>query len=149
MAKGAIINTVGKDLENYRKDIFKKVKDLVVDKTTKVELLANRDLIANSSIRLNLNFISVDKRFLDGGFTGEVGVMGENDMAAYVEFGTGLSAKKILAPYPKWVQDIAYQFYVNGMGTLQGKPYLYNNFLVVWGEFVKELEAILKKEYKS
>lgn len=149
MAKGAIINTVGRDLKNYRKDIIKKVKDLVVDKTTKVELLANRDLIANSTVEFNLNFISVDKRFLDGGLTGEVGVMGENEMAAYVEFGTGLSAKKILSKYPKWIQDIAYQFYVNGMGTLQGKPYLYNNFLVVWGEFVKELEAILKKEYKS
>ena len=149
MAKGAIINTVGRDLKNYRKDIIKKVKDLVVDKTTKVELMANRDLIANSSVEFNLNFISVDKRFLDGGLTGEVGVMGENEMAAYVEFGTGLSAKKILSKYPKWIQDIAYQFFVNGMGTLQGKPYLYNNFLVVCGEFVKDLEAILKKEYKS
>ena len=149
MAKGAIINTVGIDLENYRKDIVKKVKDLIVDKTTKVELLANRDLIANSTVEFNLNFISVDKRFLDGGFTGEVGVMGYNEMAAYIEFGTGLSAKEILSKYPKWIQDIAYKFYVNGMGTLQGKPYLYNNFLIVWAEFVIELEAILKKKYKS
>lgn len=149
MAKGAIINTVGIDLENYRKDIVKKVKDLIVDKTTKVELLANRDLIANSTVEFNLNFISVDKRFLDGGFTGEVGVMGYNEMAAYIEFGTGLSAKEILSKYPKWIQDIAYQFYVNGMGTLQGKPYLYNNFLIVWAEFVWELGKILKKKYKS
>lgn len=148
MAKGAIINTVGRDLENYRKDIVKKVRDLIVDKTTKVELLANRDLIANSTVEFNLNFISVDKKFLDGGFTGEVGVMGENEMAAYIEFGTGLSAEDILSKYPKWVQEIAWNFFKTGEGTLQGKPYLYNNFLIVWGEFVKELDAILKKEYK-
>lgn len=149
MAKGAIINTVGRDLDRYRKNIVKKVQNLIVDKTTKVELLANRSLTANSTATFNLNFIRVDKKISDGGFTGEVGVMGYNEMAAYIEFGTGLSAKDILSKYPKWIQDIAYQFYVNGMGTLTGKPYLYNNFLIVWGEFVKELDEILKKEYKS
>ena len=34
--------------------------------------------------------------------------------AMYFEFGTGLSASQILAPYPQWVKDIAYEYYVSG-----------------------------------
>ena len=40
--------------------------------------------------------------------------------AMYFEFGTGLSASQILAPYPQWVKDIAYEYYVSGKGTLIG-----------------------------
>lgn len=146
MAKGAIINTIGRDLEKYRKDKIKQVRNLVQDSITKVELMANRDLTANSTAEFNLNFIHVDKKFEKGGLKGEVGVMGDNDMAAYIEFGTGLSAKDILSDYPQWVRDIAYQFYVNGLGTLRGKPYLYNNFLIVQAEFERELEKIMKSK---
>jgi len=53
--------------------------------------------------------------------TGEVGVLGENNLAAYFEFGTGLSAREILAPYPQWIKDIAWQFYVNGLGYIERK----------------------------
>ena len=69
--------------------------------------------------------------------------MGSNDMAAYIEFGTGLSAADILSNYPQWVKDIAMQFYVNGQGTLDGHPYLYNNFLTVQASFERELEKIM------
>lgn len=138
--KGAIINTVGKDLENYRKDIVKKVRNLVQDCITEVEILATRDAP---------NFISIDKKFSKGGLVGEVGVMGDNPMAAYIEFGTGLDAVRILSSYPQWVKDIAMQFYVNGEGTLQGKPYLYNNFLVIQHRFEAELKEILDKKYRS
>jgi len=141
--KGAIINTIGEDLKRYRSAKMTAVKNLVVDSITKIERLANRSLIAGSTEELNLNFINVDKTFSDGGLTGEVGVMGENDMAAYIEFGTGLHAKDILSNYPKWVSEIAMQFYVNGRGTLQGHPYLYNNFLTVQAEFERELEIIM------
>ncbi|MGJ1367405.1 hypothetical protein [Sphingobacterium spiritivorum] len=134
MASGAIINTIGRDLERWRKDKVKRVRDLVQDSITKVEILATRSAP---------NFISIDKKFTKGGFVGEVGVMGSNDMAAYIEFGTGLSARSILANYPRWVQDIAMKFYVNGQGTLQGKPYLYNNFLVVQAEFERQLQIIM------
>lgn len=143
---GAIINTIGKDLENYRKDKVKKIRNLVVDSVTKIEYLANRSLIASSSEEINLNFISVDKVITEGGLKGEVGVMGDNDLAAYYEFGTGLSAEEILSKYPKWVQDIAQQFWVNGRGTLEGKPYLYNNFLIVQAEFERELKKIMESK---
>ncbi|MDH5825768.1 hypothetical protein [Sphingobacterium faecium] len=141
---GAIINTIGRDLEKYRKDKVKKIRNLVIDCTTKIERLANRSLAANSSEEFNLNFISVDKVISEGGLKGEVGVMGDNDLAAYFEFGTGLSAKEILSKYPKWVQDIAMKFWVNGRGLLEGKPYLFNNFLIVQAEFERELKKIME-----
>ncbi|GHE34888.1 hypothetical protein [Sphingobacterium griseoflavum] len=143
--RGAVINTVGEELERYRRDKVKQIRDLVVDSVTKIEYLANRDMIANSGPELNLNFIHVDKKISNGGLKAEVGVMGSNDLAAYVEFGTGLSAADILSNYPQWVRDIAMQFYVNGQGTLEGRPYLYNNFLSVQAEFERELQKIIDK----
>lgn len=135
MARGAIFNTVSSDLESYRTDTVKKVKDLIADFASQLEILATRDAP---------NFIQIDKKFSNGGLKAEVGVMGDNPMAAYIEFGTGLSAREILAPYPQWIRDIAMQFYVNGEGTLQGKPYLYNNFLMLMHSFRVELDKILK-----
>lgn len=140
MAKGAIINTVGRDLERYRNDVVKKVKELISDFASQLEIEATRDAP---------NFIHIDKKFTKGGLKAEVGVMGDNPLAAYIEFGTGLSAREILAPYPQWIRDIAMQFYVNGLGTLKGKPYLYNNYLRVLHGFRVELDKILKVKRRS
>lgn len=140
MARGAIINTVGRDLERYRKDIVKKVVDLVSDFASQLEIEAIRDAP---------NFIQINKEFSKGGLKAEVGVWGDNPLAAYIEFGTGLSAQQILAPYPQWIRDIAMQFYVNGLGTLKGKPYLYNNYLRLLHGFRVELDKILKVKRRS
>ncbi|MDM1049412.1 hypothetical protein [Sphingobacterium hotanense] len=140
MAKGAIINTVGRDLEKYRNDTVKKVKDLIGEFASQLEIEAIRDAP---------NFIQINKEFSKGGLKAEVGVWGDNPMAAYIEFGTGLSAQDILAPYPQWIRDIAMKFYVNGQGTLKGKPYLYNNYLRLMHSFRVELDKILKVKRKS
>jgi len=140
MAKGAIINTVGRDLEKYRNDTVKRVKDLIGEFASQLEIEAIRDAP---------NFIQINKEFSKGGLKAEVGVWGDNPMAAYIEFGTGLSAQDILAPYPQWIRDIAMKFYVNGQGTLKGKPYLYNNYLRLMHSFRVELDRILKVKRKS
>lgn len=129
-----VINTTSRNLERYRDEIVKKVKNLVFDSITEVEIMATRQAP---------NFISIDKKFSDGGLTGEVGVMGDNPMAAYIEFGTGLYAAELLKDYPEWIRNIAWEFYVNGRGTLQSSPYLFNNFLVVEEKFKMELNRIL------
>jgi hypothetical protein len=38
------------------------------------------------------------------------------------------------------------QFFVNGLGTLQGKPYLYNNFLKNVEKFKIDLQALMDKQ---
>ena len=132
-----VINTTSKNLSTYKTKMFRDVVNLVQNAITDVQILAMRDAP---------KFVNIDKKFTDRGLTGEVGVMGEmegNHIAAYIEFGTGLSAREILAGYPKWIQEIAYEFYVNGQGTLQGKPYLYNNFLVIAEKFKRDLKELV------
>ena len=132
-----VINTTSKNLSTYKTKMFRDVVQLVENAITDVQILAMRD---------SPKFVNIDKKFTDKGLTGEVGVMGEmegNHIAAYIEFGTGLSAREILAPYPQWIKDIAYEFYVNGQGTLQGKPYLYNNFLVIAEKFKRDLKELV------
>lgn len=152
-----VVNTTSKNLSTYKTKMFRDVVNLVQNAITEVQILAMRDAP---------KFVNIDKKFTDKGLTGEVGVMGgvntkefgddglsgevdkddnsnRNNIAAYIEFGTGLDAQRILAPYPQWVKDIAYEFYVNGQGTLQGKPYLYNNFLVIAEKFKRDLKELV------
>lgn len=152
MARGAIFNTVSRDLESYRTDTVKKVKDLIADFASQLERKAYDDLNRHSGDRewvkttgvSSMNFIHIQKKFYNGGLKAEVGVEKEADLAAYIEFGTGLSAREILAPYPQWIRDIAMEFWETGMGTLKGKPYLYNNYLALMPIFFNELDKILK-----
>ena len=143
---GKVINTTTGNLQRYSKDTLKEIKSLVADITTQIELDATRDVPMSSG---GTKFISIDKQFTDNGYTGEVGVMGENDLAAYFEFGTGLSAGQILAPYPQWIKDIAWKFFVTGQGTLKGKPYLYPNVLKGIPVFQKELKTLTDKDVKD
>ncbi len=132
-----VINTTSKNLSTYKTKMFRDVVQLVENAITDVQILAMRDAP---------KFVNIDKKFTDKGLTGEVGVMGEmegNHIAAYIEFGTGLSAREILAPYPQWIKDIAHEFYVNGQGKLQGKPYLYNNFLAIAEKFKRDLKELV------
>ena len=132
-----VINTTSKNLSTYKTKMFRDVVRLVENAITDVQILAMRDAP---------KFVNIDKKFTDKGLTGEVGVMGEmegNHIAAYIEFGTGLSAREILAPYPQWIRDIAHEFYVNGQGKLKGKPYLYNNFLVIAEKFKRDLKELV------
>ena len=165
---GKVINTTTGNLQRYSKDTLKEIKSLVADITTQIELDATRDVPMSSG---GTKFISIDKEFTDNGYTGEVGVMGRGDtpdkeikdkdgnvigrqgdanpLAAYFEFGTGLSAREILAPYPQWIKDIAWKFFVNGQGTLKGKPYLYPNVLKGIPVFQKDLKTLTDKEIKD
>ena len=129
---GKIINTTSANLRAYKRSRIEKVKNAIADTAVAIELEATRKAP---------KFISIEKRFYEKGLKAEVGVKGNNEMAAYIEFGTGLSAASILAPYPQWVKDIAMEFYVNGKGTLTGKPYFY--------PAVFRNETLLKKEMKA
>jgi len=122
------------------------MRELVVDTVTTIEIEATRKAPVGEDGDI---FINIDKRFTNNDMTGEVGVMGENNLAAYFEFGTGLSAREILAPYPEWIRDIAWKFYINGLGTLKGKPYLYPSVLKNTEIFNKKLDEIIKEKTKD
>lgn len=144
---GKVINTTSGNLSKYKDKQLREIKNLVVDTATTIEIEATRD--APRGEHDSDVFINIDKTIRKGGLEAEVGVMGENPLAAYFEFGTGLSARKILAPYPQWIRDIAWQFYVNGLGTLKGKPYFYPSVLKNEPIFDKELEKLIKEKEKD
>ena len=130
---GKVINTTSANLQAYKRSQLAKVKNAIADTAVAIELEATRKAP---------NFVSIEKRFSDKGFTAEVGVKGENELAAYFEFGTGLSAATILAPYPQEVKDIAMEFYKTGKGTLKGKPYFYPAVFRNMTIFKQEMEKI-------
>lgn len=143
---GKVINTTSDNLKKYKADQIRKMRYLVVDTVTDIEVEATRNAPVGEDGDI---FINIDKRFSNNDMTGEVGVMGENNLAAYFEFGTGLSAREILAPYPEWIREIAWKFYINGLGTLKGKPYLYPSVLKNTEIFNKKLDEIIKEKTKD
>ena len=130
-------NQLTKMLSAYKKDMLVKLKEVVIDNAKELEILATRDAP---------NFITIDTKAVKGmrGYSLEVGVFGDNDLAAYWEFGTGLSARKILAPYPKEVKDLAWTFKGKVDGVLIGQPYLYPNYFILEPLFIRELQKLLK-----
>ena len=143
---GKVINTTSDNLKKYKADQIRKMRYLVVDTVTDIEVEATRKAPVGED---GDHFITIKSEFRDNDLTGEVGVWGENNLAAYFEFGTGLSAREILAPYPEWIRDIAWKFYINGLGTLKGKPYLYPSVLKNTEIFNKKLDEIVKEKTKD
>ena len=148
--KAVIHNTLTYDLNGYREEVIAKTKQFIQQLIFKTNIEATRDAP---------KFVSIGNKFEDKGLTAKVGILGQQsvpknqsdpaNVAVYFEFGTGLSASQILAPYPQWVKDIAYEYYVSGKGTLIGKPYLFNNFLKNIETFERDLNALLEKEFKK
>lgn len=137
-----ITSSVKTDLQKFKEDKLRAIKLQVMKVIKDTETQAIQDAP---------NFIKIDGVIKDGGFAGEVGVMGdaeskEGKIAAYIEFGTGLSAVSILAPYPQEVKDTAMAFYVNGQGTLIGSPYLLNNWLRNLETFKENMNKLGLKE---
>lgn len=154
MPRITVENTLSKNLDLYKTKLYRDVVQLVEFAIKDTEIEAKRALNFDASYPVDTRFITITSSFKNKGLMGEVTAdgakredgKGGNDMAAYIEFGTGLSAREILAPYPQWVKDIAMEFFVNGLGTLQGKPYLYNNFLKNVEKFKADLKALMDKQ---
>ena len=148
--KAVIQNTLTYDLNGYRDEVIAKTKQFIQQLIFQTNIEATRDAP---------QFVSIGNKFEDKGLTAKVGILGQQtvpknqsdpaNVAVYFEFGTGLSASQILAPYPQWVKDIAYEYYVSGEGTLIGKPYLFNNFLKNHEVFERDLNNLLEKEFKK
>lgn len=73
-----------------------------------------------------------------------------NDVDAWAEFGTGQSAREILSSpgYTDEMRSIARYFFINGHGTLIGKPFLYPSWIKNTANLVEELESEIKKAIK-
>lgn len=121
---------------NKKEDaIIEAVKDVLVETATSIEVEATRNSPKSYQIgdaSINLSFIGqkINKKVSNNGFSWNVGLdvpsSGEQ-WEAWMEFGTGLSAREILSnpQYSQEVRNIAKTFYRNGKGRIIGDPYFY------------------------
>jgi HK97 gp10 family phage protein len=129
------------------------VKDVLANTATNVE----KQAIASAPTQwegfpLNIKQ-KIDKKSSNNGLLWQVGVdvptTGEQ-WEAWMEFGTGLSAREILSnpQYSQEVRTIARTYYRNGKGRIIGQPYLmpafYRNSANLVNDMVDEINKVLK-----
>lgn len=76
-------------------------------------------------------------------------IYSNNELAAYIEFGTGDFAAQYLGGQPQEVRDEAIKFYVNGQGRIPASPYLFPVFYKYRDEMVREADASIQKYFDS
>ena len=150
-----------KALEGQGDKAIQAVKDVLADVATGIELKAIQnapsqltfsDLTSETnSTTVDLNIKQrIDKIRENDGLVWKVGVQGTQDFDAYVEFGTGLSAREILSNpnYTEEIRAIARTFYKNGQGSIVGQPYLFPAFFSETANIVQEIESEIEKATK-
>ena len=145
-----------KDLDKQEQIVIDAVKDILQSTATDIEIEATRN--APNSYRIgdatiNLSFIKqkIDKKVFENGLLWNVGLSvptsGEQ-WEAWMEFGTGLSARDILSnpTYSAEVRNIARTYYRNGKGRIIGQPYLMPAFFRNTANLVTDIENEINKD---
>lgn len=138
-----------KGMDRLRRDLQKLPES--VDEMLKRTLLEFAQKILNdamSGLPSGASAIKATYRIevKDSGFT--VSIVTDNEISAYIEFGTGRYATSYLGSQPQEVKDEAIKFFVNGEGTMPARPYLFPAYyrhreaLIV--ELNKRLDRIVK-----
>lgn len=70
---------------------------------------------------------------------------GDDDMPAYIEFGTGRYFPNYPGKEKEW-QDLARQYYKNGKGWMRPSPYFYPTVRSYFTILVSNLERLFKKD---
>jgi hypothetical protein len=147
-----------KYIDKKTDDTINAVKDVLAEAAISIELEATRNApksyeIGNSTINLSFIGQKIDKKASNTGLNWNVGLdvpSNGDQWEAWMEFGTGLSAKEILSnpQYSQEVKNIARTFYRNGEGRIIGKPYLmpafYKNTDNLVTDMVDEINKALK-----
>lgn len=146
------------DLDKKFISIYPAVRDTLQNAATAIEFEATLNAPNSYQIgdaTINLSFISqkINKKVSNNGFWWNIGLdvpsTGEQ-WEAWMEFGTGLSARDILSnpQYSAEVREIARRFYRNGKGRIIGDPYLmpafYRNTANLVTDMVDEINKALK-----
>ncbi len=140
-----------KDLDKQEQIVIDAVKDALANAATDIEIEAIRNAPSQwNGQPLNIKQ-RIDKVADDNGLSWRVGVQSGDpvfEIEAWLEFGTGLSAREILSnsQYTQEVRDIARRFYRNGQGRIIGQPYLMPAFFRNTANLVQEIENEINKD---
>jgi hypothetical protein len=142
-----------KDLDKQEDIVIEAVKDILASTATDIEIEAIRNAPASwEGQPLNIKQ-RIDKVAENNGLGWRVGVQSGDpvfEIEAWLEFGTGLSAREILSnpQYTQEVRDIARRFYRNGRGRIVGQPYLMPAFFRNTANLVTDIENEINKDLK-
>jgi hypothetical protein len=142
-----------KDLDKQEDIVIEAVKDILASTATDIEIEAIRNAPSNwEGQPLNIKQ-RIDKVAENNGLAWRVGVQSGDpvfEIEAWLEFGTGLSAREILSnpQYTQEVRDIARRFYRNGRGRIVGQPYLMPAFFRNTANLVTDIENEINKDLK-
>jgi hypothetical protein len=136
-----------RDIRKKGKQAERAVIEQLEDTASLIEFGAKNDAPFGQGLSIKQR---IDKVASEGGLKWIVGVQGTLDIDAYYEFGTGLSAKEILAnpDYTQEMRDLAYTFFKTGDGTLRGSPYLFPNYIKYTANLVEEIRKEIEKAVK-
>lgn len=140
-----------KDLDKQSDIVIEAVKDILASTATDIEIEAIRNAPSSwEGQPLNIKQ-RIDKVVEQGGLNWRVGVQSGDpvfEIEAWLEFGTGLSAREILSnpQYTQEVRDIARRFYRNGQGRIIGQPYLMPAFFRNTANLVTDIENEINKD---
>jgi len=140
-----------KDLDKQSDIVIQAVKDILSTTATDIEIEAIRNAPSSwEGQPLNIKQ-RIDKVVEEGGLNWRVGVQSGDpvfEIEAWLEFGTGLSAREILSnpQYTQEVRDIARRFYRNGQGRIIGQPYLMPAFFRNTANLVTDIENEINKD---
>jgi hypothetical protein len=150
------LNKALADLDKKNDAIVSSVKNTLASTATDIETQASINAPSSYQIgdaNINLSFIrqKINKKVSNNGLLWNVGldVPGTGEQwEAWMEFGTGLSAREILSnpQYSQEVRDIARRFYRNGKGRIIGQPYLMPAFFRNTATLVQEIENEINKD---
>ena len=141
------------DLNTKSDAVIDAVKESLASAATDIEIQAIRNAPSTwNGLPLNIKQ-RIDKVSENNGLAWKVGVQSGDpvfEIEAWLEFGTGLSAREILAnpQYTQEVRDVARQFYRNGEGRIIGRPYLMPAFFANTANLVEEIEEQIKNNIK-
>lgn len=141
------------DLDKKGDSVIAAVKERLSDAATEIEIKAIQrapSTFAGLSLSIKQR---IDKVVSNNGLTYKVGIQSADpdfEIEAWLEFGTGLSAREILGRpnYTSEIREIAKRFYRNGEGRIIGKPYLFPSYFEATANLVKDIESEIKKDIK-
>ena len=141
------------NLDKKNQAIIDAVKDTLANAATDIEIQAIRDAPSSwEGQPLNIKQ-KIDKKSSKNGLFWKVGLdvpsTGEQ-WEAWMEFGTGLSAREILSnpQYSKEIRTLARTYYRNGKGRIIGQPYLMPSFFRNTANLVTDMVDEINKALK-
>lgn len=153
-----------RQLDTWNETIKEDVRDVVEEYTLIIqreairnapaagdELLLNSSSVASKTGNTQKNTTGINQYIFASfdvkskGMIGTIGVEeGASKLAAYIEFGTGVSAAGYVPTLPTEFQQMARKYYINGRGTLLKQPFLLPAYFSNRFPFLKALQSTLK-----